>query len=72
MKYRFPRDRGVKPSRLIWVTDNVTLEVPEIPSGLVKERVAVPRGRAKIPKVRNYKEQDPEQNECGSWPYQRL
>jgi hypothetical protein len=54
----------MKPSRLVWMTDNIAFEIPEIPSGLVKKRVSVPRGGAEIPQMRNYKEKDPEQEEC--------
>jgi hypothetical protein len=40
VKQSFSRNREMKPSRLIWVTDNVTLEVPKVPSGLVKQSVS--------------------------------
>jgi len=50
----------MKPGRLIGMTNNRVLQEPEIPAGLVKKRVAVPRRGSEIPEVRDYKEQDPE------------
>ena len=63
MKQGLSRNNAMKPSRLVWVANNISLEVPEIPAGLVKKSVSVPWGRAKIPEVRQYKEQDPEEKE---------
>jgi hypothetical protein len=47
----------MKPRRLVWVTNDTSLQVPEIPTGLVKKRIPVPRRGVKIPKVRHYKEE---------------
>ncbi len=64
MKQSLSRDREMKPRRLIWMIDNIGFEVPKVPSGLVEERISVPRCRVEIPQVRDYEEQDPEQKEC--------
>src|SRR6476659_5307886 len=58
MKQRLSRNNNMEPGWLIWMTDNISFQVPEIPAGLVKKRVSVPRGGAEIPEVRNYKKQD--------------
>ena len=59
MKQGLSRNNNMEPGRLIWMTDNITLQIPEVPAGLVKKSVSVPWGRAEIPEVRDYKEQDP-------------
>ena len=64
MKQSFSGDREVKPSRLIGMTDNIALQIPEVPPGLIEKRVSVPRCRAEIPEVGNYEKKDPEQEEC--------
>ena len=53
----------MKPRSLVWVADDKSLQVPEIPTRLVKKRVSVPRRGAEIPKVRHYEEKNPEQKE---------
>src|SRR6266498_4046397 len=67
MKQRLSRNNAMKPGCLIWMTDNISFQVPEIPAGLIKKSVSVPRGRMEIPEVRNYKEQDPKKKECCFW-----
>ena len=62
----------MKPGRLIWMTDNITFQIPEIPAGLVEKSVSVPWRGAEIPEVRDYKKQDPEEKEGCFRPYQRL
>jgi hypothetical protein len=37
------------------MANNITLEIPKIPAGLVKKRISVPRRSAEIPQVGNYK-----------------
>jgi hypothetical protein len=54
----------MKPGWLIWMTDNITFKIPEVPAGLIEKSVSVPRRGAEIPEVRDYKEQDPEKKEC--------
>jgi hypothetical protein len=53
----------MKPSRLKRMANNIAFQIPEIPSRLIKKSVSVPRRRAKIPEMGNYKEQNPEQEE---------
>lgn len=53
----------MKPGGLVWMANNISLEIPEIPAGLIEKSVSVPWGRAKIPEVRQYKEQDPKEKE---------
>ena len=69
MKQGFARDREMKPRRLVWVPNDISLQVPKIPTGLVKKRVSIPRRSAKIPKVRRYEEENPEQKERRLWLY---
>jgi hypothetical protein len=44
--------------------DNVTFQIAEVVTGLVKKCVSVPWRAPEIPEVRDYKEQDPEKKEC--------
>ena len=53
----------MKPGGLVWMAYNISLEIPEIPAGLIKKSVSVPWGGAEIPEVRQYKEQDPKEKE---------
>ena len=69
MKQGLARDREMKPRRLVWVPNDKSLQVPEIPTGLVKKRVSIPGRGAKIPKVRDYEEKNPEQKERWFWLY---
>jgi hypothetical protein len=62
----------MKPRGLIWMTDNITFQIPEIPAGLIEKGVAVPRRCPEIPKVRDYKKQNPKEKERRFWVYQRL
>lgn len=62
----------MEPSRLIWVTDDITFEVPEVPSGLIEECVPVPGRCAEIPEVRDDKKQNPKEEECCFWIGERL
>ena len=64
MKQSLSRNNNMKPRGLIWMTDNITLQIPEVPAGLVEKRVSVPWRSAEIPEVRNYKKQDPKEKEC--------
>ena len=59
MKQGFPRNREMKPGGLIWMIDNISFQVPEVPAGLVEKSVPVPWRSAEIPEVREYKKQDP-------------
>ena len=63
MKQGLSRNNKMKPGRLIWMADNVALQIPEVPAGLIEKCVSVPGRSAEVPEVRNYKEQDPEQKE---------
>ena len=72
MKQGLSRNNNMKPGRLIWMTNNIILQVPEIPAGLVEKCVPVPRRSAEIPEVRDYKKQDPKEKECCFWICQRL
>ena len=53
----------MKPRRLKRVANYVVLQVQQIDGRIVKQSVPIPRRRAEIPKVREYKEQDPEEKE---------
>ena len=72
MKQGFSRNREMKPRGLIWMTDNITFQIPEVPAGLVEKGVAVPRRCPEIPEVRDYKKQDPKEKECCFWICERL
>src|SRR5580765_4290997 len=71
MKQRFPRNREMKPGGLIWMIDNISFQVPEVPAGLIEKSVPVPGRSAEIPEVREYKKQDPKEKECCFWLCQR-
>src|SRR6476659_11495650 len=72
MKQGFPRNREMKPRGLIWMANNISFQVPEVPARLVKKSVSVPRRNAEIPEMRNYKKQDPKEKERCFWVCQRL
>src|SRR4029077_12778274 len=72
MKQSLSRNDNMKPGRLIRMTDNVTLQIPEVPARFVKKGISVPWRRAEIPEVRDYKKQDPKEKECCFWVCQRL
>ncbi len=61
----------MKPGRLIRMTDNRVLQEPQIPSGLIKKGISVPRGGTEIPEVRGDEEEYPEQKKSGFRIYQR-
>src|SRR4249919_3229123 len=62
----------MKPRGLIWMTDNITFQIPEIPAGLIEKGVSVPGRCPEIPEVRDYKKQDAKDKERCSWTCQRL
>lgn len=70
MEQGFARNNAMIPGRLVWMTDNVAFQIPEVIARLVKKSVSVPRRRVEIPEVCDYKEQNPEQKERGFWLYQ--
>ena len=53
----------MKPRGLIWMTDNISFQVPEVPTGLVEKSVPVPWRSVEIPEMRDYKKQDPKEKE---------
>src|SRR5882724_4892438 len=61
----------MKPGGLVRMANNISFEIPQIPAGLIKKSVSVPWGRAKIPEVRQCKEQDPKEKERCLRFYQR-
>jgi hypothetical protein len=72
MKQGLSRNNNMEPGWLIWMTDNVTFKIPEVPAGLIEKSVPVPWRGAEIPEMRNYKEYDTEEKEGCLRPYQGL
>ena len=62
----------MKTSRLKRMPDHVILQVQEIDRRIIEKTVPIPRRGAKIPKVRDYKEHEPEQKERCFRLYPRL
>src|SRR4029450_5255001 len=63
MKQGLPRNNNMEPGWLIGMTNNRVLQEPEIPTGFIKERVAVPGSSPEIPEMRDGEKEYPEQKE---------